>query len=69
MDNGGYRPEYDKYHKSNQKIFESSLRSNKQSPVRYFRDPIYDRADITNYLNWKSLNAKIQDKKNQEIEK
>jgi len=59
MDNGGYRPEYDKYHKSNQKIFENSLRSSKQSPLRYFKDSIYDRADITNYLNWKSTYAKI----------
>jgi hypothetical protein len=27
MDNGGYRPEYDKYNKSNEKIFIDSLRS------------------------------------------
>jgi len=54
MDNGGLRPEYDKYNKSPQKIFTSSLRSNEKSPLKYFKDHFKDRADITSYLNWQS---------------
>lgn len=52
-DNGGYRPEYDKYHKSNEQIFIGSLRNNVRSPLKYKPDA-YDRADITSYLNWPS---------------
>lgn len=38
MDNGGLRPEYEKYNKSVEKIFQDSLRSDVKSPVRYFKD-------------------------------
>ena len=52
MDNGGYRPEYAKYNKSPQKIFADSLRSDQKSPLKYFKDAVRDKADITSYLNW-----------------
>jgi hypothetical protein len=52
MDNGGLRREYDKYNKSNHQIFAGSLRRQERSPLRYFKDPIADRADITSYMNW-----------------
>ena len=51
MDNGGLRPEYDKYNKTNHEIFMNSLRSAKKSPLKYFREE-GDKADITTYLNW-----------------
>jgi hypothetical protein len=53
MDNGGSRPEYDKYNKTPENIFQSSLRSGTRSPLKYKQEP-GDRADITSYLNWKS---------------
>jgi len=56
-DNGGLRPEYDRYNKSNQVIFINSLRSEPKSKIKYFRD-LTDRADITTYRNWKSRQAK-----------
>jgi len=38
MDNGGLRPEYEKYNKSAEKIFFGSLRTGVKSPLRYFKD-------------------------------
>lgn len=34
-DNGGSRPEYDRYHKTNEQIFKASLRNNIKSPIKY----------------------------------
>lgn len=34
MDNGGSRPEYDRYHKTNEAIFLGSLRNERKSPIR-----------------------------------
>jgi len=67
MDNGGLRPEYNKYNKSNHVIFASSLRNDCLSPVRYFKDPYADRADITSYLNWMSQRGKQQSQLNAKI--
>lgn len=53
MDNGGLRPEYDKYNKPNEAIFISSLRNQPKEKTKYFRE-LSDRADITTYRNWKS---------------
>ena len=52
------RPEYSRYNKSPQRIFQDSLRSDKPSPVRYFKDSLHDSSDITLYSNWKSSQAK-----------
>ncbi len=60
MDNGGLRREYDKYNKSNHQIFAGSLRRQERSPLRYFKDPITDRADITCYMNWQSTQGRIK---------
>lgn len=38
MDNGGLRPEYEKYNKTSEKIFFGSLRTGVKSPLRYFKD-------------------------------
>ena len=54
MDNGGLRPEYDKYNKHVEALFKSSLRNNQKSPINEFKDPIKEAADITTYLNWPS---------------
>lgn len=54
MDNGGSRPEYERYNKSPNKIFYGSLRNERKSPLRYFKDSYRDKADITTYLNWNS---------------
>lgn len=62
-DNGGMRPEYDKYNKSPQRIFLNSLRSDEKSPLKYFKDPARDPADITTYRNWKSRTGRNQHKK------
>lgn len=51
MDNGGLRPEYNKYNKPNDTIFSNSLRNSPKSQTKYFKD-IGDKADITSYLNW-----------------
>lgn len=59
MDNGGSRPEYDKYNKSSEAVFISSLRSGKKSPLKYFRDGLKDKADITTYLNWQSARGRL----------
>ena len=52
QDNGGLRPEYDRLNKSPQKIFTSSLRTGEKSPLKYFKDALRDKADITSYRNW-----------------
>ena len=54
MDNGGSRPEYERYNPSPNKIFYGSLRNDLKSPLRYFKDSYRDKADITTYLNWSS---------------
>lgn len=51
--NGGLRWEHN-VRESGDRIFRSSLRSDQQSPLKHFADPIADKADITNYRNWKS---------------
>jgi hypothetical protein len=51
MDNGGLRPEYEKYNKKPDVIFANSLRNQPKSPLKYFKGP-EDKADITTYLNW-----------------
>jgi hypothetical protein len=53
MDNGGLRPEYNKYNKTNHQIFMASLRKDVKSPLKFNRDES-DKADITTYLNWQS---------------
>lgn len=53
MDNGGLRPEYNKYNKPQSTIFVNSLRNQPKAKVKYFKDH-GDKADITSYLNWKS---------------
>ena len=63
MDNGGLRPEYDKYNKRQEVVFVNSLRNNQKSPIKYFKEP-GDQAEITTYLNWQSKNAKWNAKKN-----
>jgi hypothetical protein len=60
MDNGGLRPEYDRYHKNQLSTFYDSLRKTEKSPVKYLKDPLKDRADITSYLNWPSMRARLQ---------
>lgn len=60
MDNGGLRPEYDRYHKNKHSAFYDSLRKNEKSPIKYLKDPLKDRADITSYLNWPSVRARLQ---------
>lgn len=52
MDNGGLRPEYDKYHKSNLEVFINSLRNDQKSPIRHNVNPSDEKAEITTYLNW-----------------
>ena len=51
MDNGGLRPEYEKY-KTKHSAFYDSLRKQEKSPIKYLKDPLKDKADITTYLNW-----------------
>lgn len=51
MDNGGLRPEYNKYNKPSNTIFLNSLRNQPKSNLKYFKD-VNDKADITSYLNW-----------------
>ena len=60
MDNGGLRPEYDRYNKNQLATFYSGLRKNEKSPVKYLKDPLKDRADITSYLNWPSMRARLE---------
>lgn len=55
--NGGLRPEYN-IRASGDRIFRDSLRSDQQSPIKHFKDPISDRADITSYMNWPSTQGK-----------
>ena len=69
MDNGGLRPEYDRYNKSSQAIFASSLRNTKKSSVKYLKHPVKDRADITTYMNWASKTGVEQNRKNSRIQK
>lgn len=57
MDNGGLRPEYNKYNKAATTIFLNSLRNQPKSQVKYFKDVNF-KADITTYLNWQSRQAK-----------
>ena len=54
QDGGGLRPEYDRLHKSPDVIFKDSLRNEVKSPLKYFKDGLKDKADITTYLNWQS---------------
>lgn len=60
MDNGGLRPEYDKHVTKYKSTFYDTLRKNEKSPIKYIRDPLKDRADITSYLNWPSMRARLQ---------
>ena len=69
QDNGGLRPEYDKYNKSSEAIFLSSLRSQKKSSVKYLKHPVQDRADITTYLNWQSKQGLEQSRANSKIQR
>ena len=57
--NGGYRPEYN-IRDSGDMLFKHSLRSNKKSDLKHFKDPISDRADITTYMNWPSTIGKVK---------
>mmetsp|Transcript_34706 Transcript_34706/g.53233 ORF Transcript_34706/g.53233 Transcript_34706/m.53233 type:complete len:248 (-) Transcript_34706:765-1508(-) len=66
--NGGLRFEYD-VRNSGDRIFKKSLRSDQKSPVKHFRDPIADRADITTYLNWKSTNGRVVNARNSQIQR
>ncbi len=50
--------EYD-VRQSGDRVFKDSLRSNQRSPLRHFKDPLNDRADMTNYMNWKSSNGRL----------
>lgn len=59
QDNGGLRPDYDRLNKSPDKIFKGSLRTGQKSPLKYFKDGLKDRADITNYINWQTKRNKI----------
>ena len=68
MDNGGLRPEYDKYNKKPDTIFVKSLRSQPKANLKYFRDQ-NDKADITTYLNWQSRQAKAVMKKHARMQK
>lgn len=52
QNNGGLRPDYDRLNKSPGKLFTESLRNGPKSPLKYFKDGMKDRADITTYLNW-----------------
>lgn len=54
MDNGGLRREYERYNPSPNKIFYGSLRNERKSPLKYFKDSYRDKAEITTYLNWNS---------------
>lgn len=65
QDNGGSRPEYNKYNKSSDVVFATSLRNGRKSPLKYFKNHT-DIADITTYLNWKS---KLGFRKNSETKK
>lgn len=59
QNNGGLRPDYDRLNKSPGKIFTESLRNGQKSPIKYFKDGMKDRADITTYLNWQTQKNKI----------
>jgi len=66
--NGGLRYEYD-IRQSGDRVFKDSLRNDKKSPVKHFKDPVFDRADITTYMNWKSINGKQHNARNSKIQK
>lgn len=66
--NGGLRWEYS-VRTSGDNIFKDSLRSDQKSPVKYFQDPLTHKADITTYLNWKSLKGVQQNAKHARIQK
>ena len=55
--NGGSRQEY-KSRELGDHVFYDSLRSDQRSPLRHFVDPENDRAEITSYLNWPSIEGK-----------
>jgi hypothetical protein len=61
MDNGGSRPEYDRYHRTNEAIFLGSLRNERKSPIRDQRNrsPQEQACDITTYLNWPSSQGRM----------
>ena len=69
MDNGGLRPEYDKYNKHAEALFKSSLRSSQKSPINEFKDPIKAQADMTTYLNWPSWQETKLKRKNSAIQR
>jgi hypothetical protein len=69
MDNGGLRPEYDKYNKNAEALFRSTLRSSQKSPVNSIRDPLKEQADITTYLNWPSWQETKMKRKNSAIQR
>lgn len=62
MDNGGLRSEYNRNQQKQKTVFYDTLRQSERSPLKYQKDPLHDRADITTYLNWPSLRARIQNK-------
>ena len=70
-DNGGLRPEYDRNNPSPNRIIQGSLRNERKSPLRYFKDPSYPthKADITTYLNWGSTQGKIVNARHAKIQK
>lgn len=59
MDNGGLRPEYEKHHAKPSQFYDS-LRKHEKSPIKYLKDPLRDGADMTTYLNWPSMKARLQ---------
>lgn len=69
MDNGGLRPEYEKYNKTSEKIFFGSLRTGVKSPLRYFKDQYRDKADITTYMNWGSAQSNRINAKHAKIQR
>ena len=66
MDNGGSRPEYNKYNKAPDVVFSNSLRSGRKSPLKYFRNH-NDIADITTYMNWKSRSGFRKNNENRKV--
>jgi hypothetical protein len=69
QDNGGLRPEYDKHFQSPHKIFHDSLRNERKSPLRYFKDSYSYKADITSYINWGSTQGKIVNARHAKMQK
>ena len=57
QNNGGSRIEH-KNRQNGDPLFYDSLRSNQKSPLKSYFDPVEDRAEITTYLNWPSLESR-----------